>query len=452
MWFFFAILATFCSSCALVFVGGGEGTNSDILLSARGVDTTQTWGCTAAEPAGRQGTSSVSFCLFDAGPKTRKSARNAVDCLAMMNSSRKSPCIRRANQSIPWQRQWMERPEARSRFATDGDSPYPKPLTSLRCWRYAGVAYRTNSSAVWPGHSERQFQTLIFRRPLLLRRETTAPIMSARTIGAERLAVARRHDEHCLLCEHRCGVNRSGGERGVCEADACARVFRHRVECGEELELVPSHVFYLSGCDLRCVFCIGESNAFDPQQGQPLTSAFLSETVAWGVGQGARNVQWAGGEPTIHLPAILGAMAECRSMPTIVWKSDFHATAEAFELLDGVVDVYVADFKFGNDACAKEIGGVDDYLRIVTRNMLIAADQADLIVRHLLLPGHFDCCYRPVVDWMRRRLPATRFSVRDGYVPRWRAKHVDRLSEHLECDAGRRARSLAAHSGLRLIQ
>ena len=194
-----------------------------------------------------------------------------------------------------------------------------------------------------------------------------------------------------------------------------ARVYRHRVECGEELELVPSHLFYLSGCDLHCVFCIAGINSIDARRGQLLTGDFLSEAIAWGREQGARNIQWVGGEPAVHLPAILDAMTQCRDLPPVVWKSNFHATPEAMRLLDGIVDVYVADFKFGNDACARDLAGVEDYFQTVTANLLLAAQQADLIVRHLLMPGHFDCCYRPVVNWMRRNLPGVKFSIRDGY-------------------------------------
>jgi putative pyruvate formate lyase activating enzyme len=253
------------------------------------------------------------------------------------------------------------------------------------------------------------------------------------------------------LCEHDCRVDRRDGERGVCKADAEPRVFRHRVEVGEELELIPSHLFYLSGCDLRCAFCIAEERAFNPRLGTPLTAEYLAEAVEWGRARGARNLQWVGGEPTIHLPGILAAMADCRDLPPVVWKSDFHGAPTAFELLDGVVDVYVADFKFGNDRCAARIAGVADYLAIVARNLTIAAGQADLIVRHLLLPGHFDCCYRPVVAWMKAHLPDTKFSIRDGYLPRWTARRDLQLGRRLPAGAGQAARELARDEGLRVI-
>jgi putative pyruvate formate lyase activating enzyme len=267
-----------------------------------------------------------------------------------------------------------------------------------------------------------------------------------------RMGRALAHRAHCTLCEHRCGADRSAGERGPCKAGPDARVFRHRVEYGEELELVPSHLFYLSGCDLRCVFCIAGLNAFDPARGRPLSSEFFNEAVAWGRAQGARNIQWVGGEPTVHLPAILEVMARCPDLPPVVWKSDFHSTPEAYELLEGVVDTYVADFKFGNDHCARRLAGVSDYVRIVTRNLKIAAGQGRLIVRHLLLPGHAECCYRPVAEWMCANLPAAAFSIREGYLPSWRAARFAELTAPLPASAGRAAHELAAGLGLAVIQ
>ena len=270
-------------------------------------------------------------------------------------------------------------------------------------------------------------------------------------VSASAADVSVRHYERCELCEHRCAVNRLAGERGVCKAGATARVFRHRVECGEEPELVPSHLFYLSGCDLRCVFCIAEANAFDPGRGRLLTADFFADAVAWGRTQGARNLQWVGGEPTIHIPALLTVMATCADLPPVVWKSDFHATPEAFELLDGVVSTYVADFKFGNDACAVRLAGVERYTAIVTRNLRLAASQTDLIVRHLLMPGHFDCCFRPVAEWLRDHLPEVKFSLRDGYLPRWQAKRYPDLAVPLSADEAHRARDYVEQLGLNRI-
>ena len=159
-----------------------------------------------------------------------------------------------------------------------------------------------------------------------------------------------------------------------------------------------------------------------------MTSDYFNQAVDWGISQGARNIQWVGGEPTIHLPAILDVMSRCARLPPVVWKSDFHGTPEVFSMLDGIVDVYVADLKFGNDDCARRIAGIENYLHIVTRNLIIASKQTRLIVRHLLLPGHQECCYRPVTAWMKAHLPDVPFSLREGYMPSWRSRHFPELS------------------------
>jgi putative pyruvate formate lyase activating enzyme len=259
------------------------------------------------------------------------------------------------------------------------------------------------------------------------------------------------HERHCLLCEHRCGVDRRNSERGVCKAGTEARVFRHRVEFGEELELIPSHLFYLSGCDLRCAFCIAEASAFNPMIGELLTPTYFREAIAWGQTQDVRTLQWVGGEPTIHIPAILKAMADCSNLPPVVWKSDFYGTPEAFELLNGVVDTFVADFKFGNDHCARRVASVDNYLAVVSRNLLLAQRQADLIVRHLLLPGHLECCFQPILAWMAQFLPKAKFSLREGYLPKWRAKHIPELAAPLGAAEANHARELANVAGLNLV-
>lgn len=256
----------------------------------------------------------------------------------------------------------------------------------------------------------------------------------------------------CTLCEHRCYVDRTIGMTGFCKAGDTANIFRHRVEYGEELELVPSHLFYLSGCDLRCGFCIAGINAFDPARGTELTTAFFNEAVKWGQGRGARNIQWVGGEPTIHLPAILDVMSRCRDLPPVVWKSDFYGTPQVFELLRGAIDVYVADFKFGNDHCARRIAGVENYLSVITRNLKIAGRESRLIIRHLLLPGHAECCYRPIVDWIRDNMPSASFSVRDSYLPSWRSSRFADLAHPLSPRAGKDALELANQIGLKVIQ
>jgi len=176
------------------------------------------------------------------------------------------------------------------------------------------------------------------------------------------------------------------------------------------------------------------------------------EALVVGRARGAKTLQWVGGEPTIHLPAILEAMDGVEELPPVVWKSDFHFTPEALDLLTGVVDVFVADFKFGNDACAHRLSGINHYLSIVTRNLLAAQSRGRLIVRHLLLPGHHECCWKPIAAWLAEHLPDVEVSIRGGFMPRWRSTHFAELGRPLDTGALPHAEHIARRMELRVIQ
>jgi putative pyruvate formate lyase activating enzyme len=145
-------------------------------------------------------------------------------------------------------------------------------------------------------------------------------------------------------------------------------------------------------------------------------------------------------------------MSGQENLPPVVWKSDFYGTPTAFDLLSGLVDTYVADFKFGQNVCAKRIASVDRYFETVTRNFIIASQQSDLIIRHLLLPGHFDCCYRKIVAWIAEHLPDVKFSLRDGFLPRWQAHHDKDLCRPLDRATAQAAARLAKTLKLNLVQ
>jgi putative pyruvate formate lyase activating enzyme len=156
-----------------------------------------------------------------------------------------------------------------------------------------------------------------------------------------------------------------------------------------------------------------------------LTKQFFADAVAWGRSQGAKNIQWVGGEPGIHLEAICGLMEQTPDLPPVVWKSNFYFTPQAFESLWDYVDIFVADFKFGNSGCAENLCGAADYVETVKAALLTVyrRNPRSLIVRHLLLPGHFDCCFLPILDWFADNIPEAMFSLRDGYLPAWQAKN-----------------------------
>ncbi|MBL9119854.1 MAG: radical SAM protein [Phycisphaerae bacterium] len=233
----------------------------------------------------------------------------------------------------------------------------------------------------------------------------------------------------CELCEHRCRVDRSRpeppAERTPCALGAESRVFKRHVSFAEEIELLPSYMVYFAGCNLRCRWCVQGPTCFAPTAGAVVDPRALASECSRVVARGAKTINLLGGEPSIHLHTLLELAAEAPSdapLP-LALNSNMYMTEEVLDLLDGLVGIYVADHKFGNDACAERLSGAIRYTAVVQRNLLIAARQAPIIVRHLLMPGHLACCLEPVARWVADHLPEATFSLMTSYVPAWKAAH-----------------------------
>jgi putative pyruvate formate lyase activating enzyme len=226
----------------------------------------------------------------------------------------------------------------------------------------------------------------------------------------------------CHLCAHHCGVNRLVGPAGVCHAGSAANFFSAQAEVSDELELIPTFAVALSGCDLRCDFCITGGPSWNPRAGEGFDAPTMADRARQALDHGARTVMVLGGEPTIHLPTVLEFVAELPDDAKLVWKTNAHGSAEARALLEGLFDVWLADFKFGNDACAQRLAKVSDYVGSVQENLVWAHAHSELVVRHLLMPGHVECCWRPVAEWLAAELPGVKVNLRSGFWPAWHAR------------------------------
>lgn len=271
-------------------------------------------------------------------------------------------------------------------------------------------------------------------------------------IAAQRAAEARRALLDCHLCAHHCGVNRIAGERGLCHAGATARVFSAQVEVSDELELIPTFAVALSGCDLRCAFCITGAQSWNARAGEELDLDGLATQAAVALARGARSIMILGGEPTIHLPTALQIISVLPEDARLVWKTNAHGSRQASELLAGLPDVWLADYKFGNDDCAQRLAGVSNYTAVVRENLGWAARDSELIVRHLLMPGHVECCWRPVATWLASAMPSVKVSLREGFWPGWQAWRQAELTRPVTLEEARRGRSIAAKFDLNLIE
>lgn len=267
----------------------------------------------------------------------------------------------------------------------------------------------------------------------------------------ERAEEARAALAECHLCAHHCGVNRLDGERGPCHAGTETRVFSAQIEVSDELELIPTFAIALSGCDLRCAFCITGAQSWNPRDGERLTPAVIAADAKKALEDGATSIQILGGEPTIHLPWVLELVAGLPDDVRIVWKTNAHGSAQSRILLQGLMDVWLADYKFGNNLCATTLADVPHYEEVVQENLRWAFCESELIVRHLVMPGHVACCWQPVAQWLAENLPGVKVSLRSGFWPAWRAGLHAGLQRPVTGAETAEALRLARDYGLNLI-
>ncbi len=268
--------------------------------------------------------------------------------------------------------------------------------------------------------------------------------------GSELLCWAERMADECRLCPRDCGVKRAAGERGWCGAGDTACFFSEFVHWGEEPEIAPSHTIYLTGCNLRCRFChTAEERA--ALSAEELTVARLRALAAAGMAQGARNLNFLGGEPTVNLPALIRLLAAVGELPPVVWNTNLYCTAEALAAVDRLVDIYLPDFKFGNNACSQAIAEAPDYWDVARARLreLYARAADRIILRHLVLPGHISCCTRPVLEFLAEAAPQVRLSLKLDYLVMPASRGDQNLGRFLSDAEREEARRLARDLGLR---
>jgi putative pyruvate formate lyase activating enzyme len=238
--------------------------------------------------------------------------------------------------------------------------------------------------------------------------------------GALRAALqwARARYESCDVCATDCGVNRYAGELGQCGLGVQGRVYKEYLHLGEERTLLPSHAVYLAGCNLRCVFCSDWDAVIHPDRhGALLSPEALAERIAVRRSEGARNVNFVGGLPDVNVLYILETLAHCPQDTHVVWNTNLWTTPEAIERLTGVVGTWLVDLKFGADDCAKTLAGIDGYTARLHKLLPLADQAGALLVRHLLMPGHLECCTRPSLEWLRTHVPEATVNLMTAYHP-----------------------------------
>ncbi len=279
--------------------------------------------------------------------------------------------------------------------------------------------------------------------------------MTRGTTAALRSERAAEHLAECHLCPFHCGARRADAS-GVCRVGATSYVASEMLHMGEEEMLRPAHAIFFSGCTATCIFCTAARYAFRPTYGVPASATQLARRVLQRQAEGARSVCFIGGDPAPHIPLILATLEELGARRTIpaVFNSNFYLTDAALDLLDGAIDIYLPDLKFGPaigpDSCGERIGGMPDYWAVVTGCIDRVLDAGHtVLVRHLLMPGHFDCCTAPVLAWLAERRTLS-VSLLTQYLP---PAHVrGPLANPLADEEVARAQRLARQLGLKLVR
>ena len=211
--------------------------------------------------------------------------------------------------------------------------------------------------------------------------------------------------ENCLLCPRKCGINRSTGQTGVCGVSSEIKVARAALHYWEEPCISGkrgSGAFFFSGCSLHCVFCQNREIS-DGKAGKLISKERLSDIFMELAGKGANNINLV--TPGQYIPDIVWAVNDAKSrgmkLPIIYNTSGYENVTE-LKLLEGIVDVYLPDFKYMDSTLSARYSRAKDYPSVAKQALsemvrqqpdVVIDDstgliQKGVIVRQLLLPGH----------------------------------------------------------------
>lgn len=211
--------------------------------------------------------------------------------------------------------------------------------------------------------------------------------------------------ENCLLCPRKCGINRSTGQTGVCGVSSEIKVARAALHYWEEPCISGkrgSGAVFFSGCSLHCVFCQNREIS-DGKAGKLISKERLSDIFMELADKGANNINLV--TPGQYIPDIVWAVNDAKSrgmkLPIIYNTSGYENVTE-LKLLEGIVDVYLPDFKYMDSTLSARYSRAKDYPSVakqvlsemVRQQPDVVIDDATgliqkgVIVRQLLLPGH----------------------------------------------------------------
>ena len=254
--------------------------------------------------------------------------------------------------------------------------------------------------------------------------------------------------ESCSLCPRRCGVNRLTGEEGFCRASSQLEISSSHQHFGEEQPLVGeggSGTVFFTNCGLRCVFCINWEISHGGQ-GESASIDDLADMMLRLQKLGCHNINIV--TPTHYSPHILLALdiaaAKGLRLP-LVYNTCGWELVEVLKKLEGIVDIYLPDFKYADGTMAARYSSdAKTYPEITKRGLLemhrqvgVAKPAADglmyrgLMIRHLVMPNRVGGSVE-VMQWIAEQLPKdTYVNIMSQYRPMYRASEYPRIARRI---------------------
>jgi putative pyruvate formate lyase activating enzyme len=265
-----------------------------------------------------------------------------------------------------------------------------------------------------------------------------------------KVVLAQRIMQSCNFCTRNCKSDRIHGEKGYCGAGRNFSLYSVFPHMGEEPELIPSGTIFTGGCSIKCIHCQNWDISQWKSHGDSITPEMMAYQVRVLAEKGCRNINMVGGDPTPYVWHWLETMNNVKNNIATIWNSNSYYSLETAQLLSGFIDLYLLDFKYGNDKCATEISDAPRYWEAATRNHLLANKYGELIIRVLVLPGHNKCCTRPILQWIHDNLGSmTRVNLMFQYRPEWRARERSELSRRLSAEEITESRQIVEEIGLK---
>lgn len=282
----------------------------------------------------------------------------------------------------------------------------------------------------------------------------------------DRITEARNLLASCRVCPRRCGVNRLQDDRGYCLIGRQARVSSAFPHHGEEDCLrgrSGSGTIFFSGCNLRCVFCQNYDISHFPS-GTAVQPEELANLMLRLQEIGCHNINLV--TPTHVVPQILEALpfAIGRGLRLpIVYNCGGYESLETLKLLEGIVDIYMPDFKFWDPARSELYLNAPDYPEVARQAICEMHRQVGdlvidehglarrgLLVRHLVMPGCLDDT-RNILQFLRELSPRTAVNVMAQYRPAGEVTWRDYPQIARSLTAEEYSQALRAARGLRLV-